>query len=93
MRNTRSYAILWFIMQRARIDAIQIRSQARTDPWEILNYMFYISAAAAATVAVVIEGIERAVVTAITLISSLMIIAQGGLVLVNFRFITGGITY
>lgn len=94
MRNTRSYAILRIIMQRARIDAIQIRSQARTDPWEILNYMFYISAtAAAATVAVAIEGIERAVVTAITLISSLMIIAQGGLVLVNFRFITEGITY
>jgi len=91
VRNTRSYAILWIIMQCARIDAIQIRSQARTDPWEILNYMFYISVAA--TAAVVIEGIERAVVTAITLISSLMIIAQGGLVLVNFRFITEGITY
>lgn len=87
-------------MQRARIDAIQIRSQARTDLWEMLNYMFYISATAAVTVsaaaavaAVAIEGIERAVVTAITLISSLMIMAQGGLVLVNFRFITGGITY
>jgi len=39
------------------------------------------------------EGIERAAATAITLISSLMIMAQGGLVLVNFRFITGGITY
>lgn len=87
MRGTRSYAILRTIMQRARIDAIQIRSRARTDPWEILNYMFYISATAA------VEGIERAVVTAITLISSLMIMAQGGLVLVNFRFITAGITY
>jgi len=86
----RSYAILQIVMQRARIDAIQIRSQARTDPWEILNYTFYISTTA---VAVAIEGIERAVVTAITLISSLMIMAQGGLVLVNFRFITGGITY
>lgn len=82
-------------MQRARIDAIQIRSQARTDPWEILNYMFYMSATIAATAAVVvvafavaIEGIERAAVTAITLISSLMIMVQGGLVLVNFRFIT-----
>jgi hypothetical protein len=39
------------------------------------------------------EGIGRAVAAAITLISSLMIMAQGGLVLVNFRFITGGITY
>ncbi len=50
----------------------------------ILNYMFYISAAA--TVAVVIEGIERAVVTAITLISSLMIIAQGGRCARKFSF-------
>lgn len=69
------------------------RRHERIDPWEILNYTFYISFAPPSPPLLLSSWIERAVVTAITLISSLMIMAQGGLVLVNFRFITGGITY
>ncbi|EZA62732.1 hypothetical protein X777_07548 [Ooceraea biroi] len=36
-----------------RVDAIQIRSRTRTDPWEILNYTFYISVVCAADAAAV----------------------------------------